>query len=112
MPRVFWGSLLATRQRKNSRFSGFIIPLFSTLVLSYFIYHAQTGRYSIHVMRAMDEKAVVLRYELSNIKKSRTQLHERVALLSDGTLEADALDERARDVLGLAGVNELIILYE
>lgn len=112
MPRVFWGNLLATLQRKNSRFSGYIIPLFSALVLAYFIYHAQAGRYGIHAMRAMDQRAVVLRYELSNIIKSRTQLQERVALLSDGTLESDALDEQARDVLGLAGADELIILYE
>lgn len=103
---------MATRQRKNNRFSGFIIPLFSALVLAYFVYHAQTGRYGIHVMRAMDQQAVVLRYELSNIIKARSKLHERVALLSDGTLEADALDERSRAVLGLAGANELIILYE
>jgi len=103
---------LATRQRKNSRFSGFIIPVFSAFVIAYFVYHAQTGRYGIHAMRAMDQKAVVLRYELSNTIKARTQLQERVALLSDGTLEADALDEHARDVLGLAGTNELVILYE
>lgn len=111
MPRVLWGMALATRQRKNSRLSGFIIPVFSALVLAYFIYHAQTGRYGIHAMRAMDEKAIELRYELSKIKKSRIKLEERVALLTDGTLEADALDEHARNILGLAAENELIILY-
>lgn len=103
---------MATRQRKNNRFSGFIIPAFSALVLAYFVYHAQTGRYGIHVMRAMDQRAVILRHDLTNIIKSRSQLQERVALLSDGTLEADALDERARAVLGLAGTNELVILYQ
>lgn len=103
---------MATRQHKNSRFSGFIIPVFSAFVIAYFVYHAQTGRYGIHAMRAMDQKAVVLKYELSKIVKKRIQMQDRVALLSDGTLEADALDEHAREVLGLAGANELVILYE
>ncbi|MFK7901222.1 MAG: septum formation initiator family protein [Nitratireductor sp.] len=103
---------MATRQRKNSKLSGFIIPAFSALVIAYFIHHAQTGTYGVHVMRAMDIKASELNMELASIKKKRMMLEHRVGQLTDGTIEADALDENARYVLGMAGENEVVVLYD
>lgn len=102
---------MATRQYKRTRLTGFIIPVLSALLLAYFIFHAQSGRYGIHAMRAMDEKAIELKYELEQTKLEREQIAKKVALLSDGTLEADALDENARKILGMAQQDDLVVLY-
>lgn len=102
---------MSTRQYRKSRVSGFILPVSCLLVLAYFIYHAQIGKYGIHAMRAMDVKANELKLELAQIRLEREAIARKVALLSDGTLEADALDENARKILGLAQSDEVVIFH-
>ena len=99
------------RQHKKSRLSGLIIPFFSAALLAYFAYHAQTGRYGIQAMREMDLTATQLAYELDEIRMQHRALEQKVSLLTAGTLEADALDENARQILGLTGKDEIVILY-
>ena len=102
---------MATRQHKKGRFTGLIIPFFSAALLAYFVYHAQTGRYGIHAMREMDIKATQLAFELEEIRTQHREIEQKVSLLTAGTLEADALDEKARQILGLTAKDEIVILY-
>jgi cell division protein FtsB len=44
------------------------------------------------------------------IKEKRTALDARVMLLRDGTIEKDMLDEQARQMLGMVGPDEIVVL--
>lgn len=102
---------MPTRQKRQSRLTGWIVPGLCASLLFYFGYHAQTGRYSVHTMDQMDEEALRLEFKLTDLKLHRQRLQRKVRLLTDGTIEKDALDEEARRLLGLAGSGEWIILH-
>ena len=89
---------------------GLIFPVSCLLLVGYFIYHAQNGRYGLPAMREMEEEALRLQFELADARLAREKLEKRVALLSDGTLEADALDEQVRASLGFAAPNDFTVL--
>ncbi len=102
---------MSTRQKRESRFSGFIVPCLCAAILGYFAYHAQTGRYSIHTKTEMHEEKLRLKSVLAELTHEREQLQRRVDQLTVGSLEKDALDEAARSQLGLSAPGELVILY-
>lgn len=101
---------LTTRQTRNNPFSRLIVPALSLVLLAYFSYHAWSGRYGIESMRQMREEAVHLEFELAATRLKRRAIEERVALLRDGTIERDMLDEQARGALNLLQSDELAIL--
>lgn len=102
---------MSTRQKRQSRLSGFIVPCLCAAILGYFAYHAQTGRYSIHTKAEMHEEKLRLQTVLADLVHEREQLQRRVDQLTVGSLEKDALDEAARSQLGMAAPGELVILY-
>lgn len=102
---------MSTRQKRQTRLTGFIIPCLCLATLGYFAHHAQTGRYNIHTKSEMNERAEVLKQELVDIREHRARLEKKVAQLTDGTMEKDALDEAVRANLGMAAPNEIIILH-
>lgn len=103
---------MSTRQKRQSRLSGFIIPVLCTAILGYFAYHAQTGRYSIHTKADMNQEALRLQIVLADLQSEHLKLHRGVTQLTSGTLEKDALDEAARSQLGYVAADEFVILYE
>ncbi len=92
--------------------TGLIIPCLCLTLLGYFAYHAQTGRYNIHTKAEMSAKADQLREDLAEIREKRKLLEKKVAQLTNGTLEKDALDEAVRRNLGLIGPNEIVVLHD
>ena len=101
---------MSTRQRKNSPFTRLAIPAICSLLIAYFLFHAWSGRYGIEAMRELEEERTRLEFELVRIKEKRAALDARVTLLRDGTIEKDMLDEQARQMLGLVGPDEIVIL--
>lgn len=101
---------MSTRQTRNSRFGGFVIPVVSALLVAYFGYHAWAGRYGIESMRRLDDEAVQLQFQLAAVKAKREALDKKVALLRDGTIERDMLDEQARNALNMLQADEIAIL--
>ncbi len=101
---------LTTRQTRNNPLTRLIVPALSLVLLAYFFYHAWSGRYGIESMRRMREEAVHLEFELAATKLKRRSIEERVALLRDGTIERDMLDEQARGALNLLQGDEVAIL--
>jgi cell division protein FtsB len=47
--------------------------------------------------------------ELKTLRAERTELEIRTRLLSDASLSRDLLDERSREVLGLADPNDFVV---
>ena len=102
---------MSTRQKRQSRISGLIIPALCAAILGYFAYHAQNGRYSIHTQAEMDQEALRLQFALTDLIHQRAVMERKVRQLTSGTLEKDALDEVARSQLGYAAPGELTIFY-
>lgn len=101
---------LSTRQRRNNPLSRLIVPSICLLLIAYFMFHAWSGRYGIDAMREMADERTRLEFELVRLQEKRAALEARVLLLRDGTIEKDMLDEQARNMLNLAGPDEIVIL--
>ncbi|MCG6857340.1 MAG: septum formation initiator family protein [Salaquimonas sp.] len=101
---------MSTRQHKNNPLVRLVVPAICSLLVAYFLFHAWSGRYGIVAMRELDEERTRLEFELVRIKEKRTALDARVMLLRDGTIEKDMLDEQARQMLGMVGPDEIVVL--
>lgn len=98
-----------TRQRKRRRTGRLIVPAIAALFLSYFGFHAYHGDYGIYAKYRLEARTAELEAELAALRATRAELEHRVALLHDGTLEKDMLDEQARRALNLAHEREVVI---
>ena len=103
---------MATRQRKNNRFSGLIIPAACLCILGYFAFHAYQGNLGIRSRTQMDRQSLDLQYELARLHEVRNALQHRVALLRDGQIEKDMLDQQTRYMLNQVKVDEFVIFYD
>ncbi len=101
---------MSTRQIRNNNIGRFAIPAISLILISYFAYHAWSGRYGIESMRRLEDEAVQLQFELAAIKSRRHALESRVMLMRDGSIERDMLDEQARHMLNFSKPDEITIL--
>ena len=103
---------MATRQRKNSRFSGVTIPIICLGILSYFGMHAYQGNLGVISRAQMDNHFVDLEFELARLREVKNQLGHKVDLLRDGQIEEDMLDQQARAMLNLVKSDELVLNYD
>lgn len=75
----------------------------------YFVFAAIQGDYG-HLRRIQVEaEEKRLKEQLKILQFGRAQLENKTYRLSDGYLDLDLLDERARKVLGMARVEDIII---
>lgn len=98
-----------TRQHKRRNTGRLIVPSIAILFLAYFGFHAYHGEYGLYSKYTLEAREAKLEEELAGIKHQREMLEHRVALLHDGTLEKDMLDEQARRELNLAQKDEVVI---
>jgi len=91
---------------------GFGPALFFALVLTatgYFLFAAiqgDTGHLQRMQVEAQEKRLIA---ELAQLQIERAKLENKIYRLSDEYLDLDLLDERARTVLGLARVDEIVI---
>jgi cell division protein FtsB len=95
------------RQRKTGRL---ILPAVALAFLSYFGFHAWHGEFGIYSKYELEQRTADRQNTLDEIRVERMALETRVALLRDGTIEKDTLDEHARHSLNMAHPDELVIL--
>lgn len=86
------------------------MPILSLLVFGYFGTHAFTGEYGIRSHLKLQKKAVLLQQELEKTISMRKKLESRVALLRNGTIEKDMLDEQVRRNLGMVNQDDIVLL--
>ena len=82
------------------------------LLTGVIVIFAHSGLQSDHGLAAYREAQAEegrLRAELTELRAERDALANRVLRLSDRYLDLDLLDERARAVLGLVRVDELVV---
>ncbi|MEH6402418.1 MAG: septum formation initiator family protein [Sneathiella sp.] len=84
-------------------------PILVLLAICYFSYHLIEGDRGLFAYLKLQHEiqAAEAEYQISFLE--RTRLEKRVGLLDPKNLDLDMLEERAREVLGLAHPDELVI---
>ena len=98
-----------TRQRSRRNFNWMIVPAIAAATSLSFWHHAGEGRYGTEARAEVGVEIEAAKARLAGLQAKRQQLEIEVALLRDGSIERDLLDERARLSLGMIGRNEVII---
>ena len=101
---------MSTRQYKNSKLRRLYVPLICLILTSYFFYHSMIGHYGSHNHRRVVAQIEALRGELETLKLKRKELQKTVALLQNGTIERDMLDQQIRYHLNLIQSDEIVVL--
>ena len=100
---------MSTRQKRTTPMGMFVIPVICLVLIAYFLYHTNQGRFGMQAKGEMAQKELSLQSELATIKHKREILAARVALMRVGTMERDMLDQQARFHLNLAHDSEIVI---
>ncbi|WP_026358321.1 FtsB family cell division protein [Aureimonas ureilytica] len=101
---------MRTKQRRKSWFTPLIVPAITLPCLAYFAAQSQTGRYGLEASEEMKIELAAKTKSYNDLVLTRKALEQRVKLLSDGTLERDMIDERARRALNMSNETEITIL--
>ncbi|MBP1856628.1 cell division protein FtsB [Rhizobium herbae] len=87
------------------------MPLITVAFLSYFGYHSIHGDYGLKATEKFDRQRIERQARLNELTQRRQTLEKEVALLSDGSLERDMLDEKARFGLNMSRSDEIVIFH-
>ncbi|MBV2144576.1 septum formation initiator family protein [Falsochrobactrum sp. TDYN1] len=99
-----------TKQKRKSIRGRFVLPVLTAAFLSYFGFHAYHGEFGLYSRIQLEEQKSILTRQLEKITVDRVALEKRVALLRDGSIEKDMLDEQARRALNLSHPDEMTII--
>ena len=79
------------------------------LFVLYFTFAAVQGEYGLFRRAEIDAHARDLQSDLDVLQIEVARMENLTRRLSDGYLDLDLLDERARDVLGMVRADEIVI---
>lgn len=99
---------MRTQFKKKRFWSRWVVPVLSVACFSYFGFHSWSGAYGLNSAEALELRRVELSERLATLTERRQHLERKVLLLSDGAVEADMLDERARFLLNVAREDEVV----
>lgn len=100
-----------TRHRRRSPLRHLILPVLASGVFAYFGHHVTNGSLGLASKQQYETRIAALEAEYSALQKRRGGLEKKTAMLRDGSLERDMIDEQARRLLGLSRANEIVILH-
>ncbi|ATN34290.1 septum formation initiator family protein [Rhizobium daejeonense] len=98
-----------TRHHKKRKFGRLVLPAVTVAFLSYFGYHSVHGDFGLRAAQEFERQRVVRSGELAHLVAQRKQLERQVELMSDGSLERDMIDEKARYQLNMSRPDEIVI---
>jgi cell division protein FtsB len=88
----------------------FLITLACLGAYAFFGWHAKYGARSFSYQASVREKLALVKLEHDQIVARRKALEAHVRLLRPESLDADMLDEKAREMLGYARDGEIVSL--
>jgi cell division protein FtsB len=100
---------MSTRQRKKSYIRPLVVPFIALCFSGYFAWHGWHGSFGIEARHALQRELDARAGDLHRLEQERVTAERRVSLLRAQSLESDMLDERARDILGFAQADELVV---
>lgn len=86
--------------------------LFCVLLLFYLAFHTVSGERGVFALLRENSKLESLKAQLAEVRSERESLEKKVSKLSSDNLDLDLLDEQARNVLGAAGKDEVVVFLE
>jgi cell division protein FtsB len=84
-------------------------PMLGACLAGYFVYHAVQGDRGIIAWLKLNQQIKTAQSELTKVDAQKSELEQRVALLSNSSLDLDMLEERARIMLNFTHPNDLVI---
>lgn len=84
-------------------------PAFILALIAYFAFHAISGNHGLLALRDLNAEFQVLKLEAAVTAGQRARLEADVSRMRRDNLDPALLDERARDVLGFARRDEVVI---
>jgi len=100
-----------TKHHKKRQLGRFVMPLITVAFLSYFGYHSIHGDFGLKATETFDRQRIERQARLDELTEQRQTLEKEVTLLSDGSLERDMLDEKARFGLNMSRSDEIVIFH-
>jgi cell division protein FtsB len=100
-----------TKHHKKRQLGRFVMPLITIAFLTYFGYHSIHGDFGLKATEKFDRQRIERQTRLDELTAQRQILEKEVALLSDGSLERDMLDEKARFGLNMSRSDEIVIFH-
>jgi cell division protein FtsB len=97
------------RRDIKRRLAQVIWPMAGACMAGYFVYHAVEGDRGILAWMQVNQQIKTAQAELDDSDSQRTAMEQRVALLSNSSLDLDMLEERARVMLNYAHPDDLVI---
>lgn len=98
-----------TKQHKKRHLGRLVTPVLAAAFFTYFGYHVVNGDLGLEAAKRFEQRRIERLAELDVLIKQRKELEREVALLSDGSLEKDILDEKARYALNVSRTDEIVI---
>ncbi|CAO3419497.1 Cell division protein DivIC (FtsB), stabilizes FtsL against RasP cleavage [Azospirillum doebereinerae] len=93
-----------------------IAPALCACVVTYFAYYAIHGDRGLVAMKQIQGEIAQAETVLDQLKGERERMERRAQLLRGDNLDRDMLDERARSMLNLSNVRDVVVtlpkLYE
>ncbi len=86
------------------------MPALAAAFLAYFGFHLVHGSYGLRAKTGFEAEKTRLEAILKEERARRESLERRIALLRDGSIERDMLDEQARRALNVVGPDEVVLL--
>ncbi len=84
-------------------------PMLGACLAGYFVYHAVQGDRGILAWMQVNQQIKTAEAELTKTDDDREAMEQRVALLSNSSLDLDMLEERARIMLNFSHPDDLVI---
>ena len=84
-------------------------PMLGACLAGYFVYHAVQGDRGILAWMQVNQQIKAAQAELNKSDAAREAMEQRVALLSNTSLDLDMLEERARIMLNFSHPDDLVI---
>jgi cell division protein FtsB len=97
------------RREFHRRLKSLAAQLLGACVAGYFIYHAVQGDRGILAWLRVTQQFEAAQQELTKSATDRAALEQRVALLSNSSLDLDMLEERARIMLNFSDPDDVVI---
>lgn len=98
-----------TKHHKKRKFGRLVLPAITVAFVSYFSYHSVHGDFGLIATEVFERQRLARAAELEKLTKTRETLERQVSLMSDGSLEKDILDEKARYALNVSRKDEIVI---
>lgn len=92
-----------------SRFQYVIGPVIAVSLLVYFVYHIIQGERGLLAWRRLNQQIAASELKLDTVKTEQYALEQRVHLLRPDSLDADMLEEQAKEKLNFVRKDEIII---